>query len=227
MNKIRVIALLIFNMFPAFAGPNENAKIILDLNPNTVDYETSVEIQGVNKILPALIVDAQILSSYEMNIHYDTSCMEISNMALDEGLMGRKNALTVNDGNILSIPPNQDSVATGKLEFNVVLQNGSITTAFTGDGLLAVLVLKAKKYGTCKISVKSGVLLTPAESGRSRDEVIFNQDYLLEFKSPTKVYSNSGIQTYQKNVHKKASLFVIPNNTEHALTIKGSSISLR
>lgn len=118
-----------------------------------VDMDTASGIQGslqTKDTAQTLIVTLRAatvsnLFSYQCKVSFDTSKFSFIGAEQDFGVLGEKNILTKNGGNIIGIyqlqtnPPALDTV-----EFSGTIQGTDATPSVSGDGIIGVLYLKTK-----------------------------------------------------------------------------------
>ena len=155
MKKKRLILILGISLFfrsLVFAGPNENAGIVFDLDATTPGNQnlTSVPSQtaGTYIRLDVYCTEVQNLDTYEFEVIYNSSELEYVTATATNPITYEPNILTTNGGTALGWMI--DTYTPGVLSIAYTLAGTDTLEAPEGDGLIADIVFLSliDTYGT-------------------------------------------------------------------------------
>ncbi|MBD3345425.1 MAG: hypothetical protein GF401_10225 [Chitinivibrionales bacterium] len=150
MINLRLCMLICVIVFAAIAGPNENAKIYVDLDYQTPEIDSVAQLAGTSVGIAIRAGDVVNLDSYEFFLRFDPSVLFFS-MGQAETI-GYSNIFRKNSSDEFLFSCGLESGHTDLLTISNTLTGGIDSVAAPdGDGILALIMFDIVSMESCSL----------------------------------------------------------------------------
>ncbi|MBD3322074.1 MAG: hypothetical protein GF350_13330 [Chitinivibrionales bacterium] len=154
MKKFRVLAVICITVMHALAGPNENAKIMVDLDYQTQEIDSVAQLSGTSIIVAIRASDVVNLDSYEFFLRFNP--VVLSYKAGQAEIMGEnENIFRKNSSDEILFSCGFEQGHTDLLTVsNTLTSELDSVAAPDGDGLLALIMFDIISMASCILWVE-------------------------------------------------------------------------
>lgn len=142
-----------------FGGPNQNARILLDLEPATTIADTAGTLEQGTLAVAVTAADVINLDSYEFHLRFDPLVLEYSAGLEDAPLSGITNILKTRGGSTIGFQSGFLAGSDNTLYIANTLVSDDSIQAPEGDGVLAVILFNVLQVQPCTLWVENAVFV--------------------------------------------------------------------
>jgi hypothetical protein len=155
----KTLLLLTTFVFALQAGPNSEAKILVDLNVSTPQID-SVKTAASGTLMVGIYCRGAVnLDTYTFDIAFNPAVVSFQTAVEDNPLAGLTNILKKNGGQTIPVKLGLKKGCTDTIEINNTLEGSDSAKAPEGDGLLCILLFNVVKIAPCTLSLHNATFL--------------------------------------------------------------------
>ena len=163
MRTLTLISLLVcfFTPASALAGPNQNARIVVDLDPSTPAIDSILTMPSTGTVLVAVRSTGVVnLDSYEFHLTFDPRILSFGFGVEDAPFSGITNVLKTRGGSTIGFQCGLVAGSASTLDIANTLIGTDTAQAPESDGILAIVSFNVLGAYRCTLSVSNAVVAT-------------------------------------------------------------------
>jgi len=153
-----VLCTVLLSALSAGAGPNKDAKIVVDQNAGTKALDVSCAATGAVHVA-VKVADAVSITGFMVRVAFDSTLLKFVKAELVAPGSGDKPLLETNGG--VPGPTLVKAPDAGTVDIAAAVKSAE-SAAVSGDGLLVYLTLTRLSAGACAVTVTKAQLSDPA-----------------------------------------------------------------